>query len=158
MSLQDLANLGEAVGGLAVVLSLLFVGFELRRARATYQDSQLKQQVLRTIELGRDVRQHVDVWTRGHADYEALSFEDQVVFSSVLYAVTLDLSEQWIVYSDGKVDRNLWAIIEKNARFFLASPGARQWWRSQPLGFHRGFVEWVEREVLAAGRGESPAA
>jgi hypothetical protein len=158
MSLQDLANLGEALGGLAVVLSLLFVGFELRQARATYQDSQLKQQVSRTIELGRDVSRHVDIWTRGHASYDALSVQEQVVFSSVLYAVTLDLSEQWVVYSEGKVDRSLWEIIDNNVRFFLGSPGAHQWWRSQPLAFHRGFVEWVEREVLPSGSGKpSPA-
>lgn len=46
MSLEDLANLGEAIGGFAVVRSLLFVGFELRRERDAYQRQGWRSQPL----------------------------------------------------------------------------------------------------------------
>ena len=158
MTLQDFANLGEAIGGFAVVVSLLFVGFELRQARSAYQNSLLKQQVARTIELGRDVSRNVDVWARGHSDYRALSLQDQTVFSSILYSVTLDLSEQWLLVATGKVEEELSDIVQNNVRFFLGSRGAQQWWRSQPLGLPRSFVEWVNSEILPPSTGETPAA
>ena len=112
----------------------------------------------RTIELGRDVSGNVDVWTRGHSDYRALTLQDQVVFSSILYSVTLDLSEQWLLSATGKVNEELSSIVLNNVRFFLGSPGAQQWWRSQPLGLPRSFIEWVEDEIIPPGAGKTPAA
>jgi hypothetical protein len=63
-----------------------------------------------------------------------------------------------VLFASRKVDDTLWEIVNENLRFFLSSPGAQQWWRSQPLGLHRQFVESVESEVLGPGTGETSSA
>jgi hypothetical protein len=158
LPLQDLANIGEALGGLAVIASLIFLAFELRRTRAAFRDAQYKQEVQRVIDVGRQIADNADVWLRGNRDYTSLAPEERVVFSTILYSQMVDFSEEWMLHQRGVIDSELWQATNRNLRYYLSFPGAQQWWRSQPLGLPEGFTEWVNGELFREDSADEPAA
>ena len=83
MSLSDLAALGTLISGLAVLASLIFVGFQLKqntaavRAAASQSHSQNWQQItVPVVESGDFAR----IWRLGLDDIESLTNDERVRF------------------------------------------------------------------------------
>ncbi len=68
MSLADLAAFGNFVGGIAVVVSFVFLAFQLRQSTHNQRTSIAIQRTALTQELSLSIfAQDLPVWTRGGA-------------------------------------------------------------------------------------------
>ncbi len=100
MTLQDLGNLGEFIGAVAVVLSLVYVAYQIRQntiqmaehsrsLRLATNDATADQFSKFRDPLIRDP-QMASLWLRGREDFSALSPEEQVqagaMFQELLFA------------------------------------------------------------------------
>jgi hypothetical protein len=128
-----LEAIAEIIGLLLVVVSLLFVGFQLRQ-----NTQQLRQEnLLKTIRGTLDTNwyYHRDpeafrVMQAGVWDFERLSPRDQALFHSIAMDLSFYLELVARMSRAGLVDDDAPRI---NERFFLAlcrTPGGAQWWQT----------------------------
>src|SRR5450755_4643097 len=101
MTLADLSSLGSFISGIAVLASLIFVGFQLRqntqavRATASQAHATNYHSITDAICVNEDLAR---IWLRGLSHYEGLTEEDRlrfIVFTSGAFRFFESSRVQW---------------------------------------------------------------
>lgn len=148
MTSGNIANLGQALATVATVISLVFVGYQIRQnTRATRAASH--NSVSNSLnEINRMFAENSDltkIWIVGLDDRKSLSPEDQWRFDSVLRAYMHVCETMFVQAELGAGDDSVHLAEENGIRVLLASPGSREWWQENPYGFGAEFRSYVAR-------------
>ena len=137
MSLDALGNIGDFVGGLGVVITLIYLAVQIRQNTATVRASGSASHnegfnsVLLLLSQDNDAR---DIYFRGLADYEALSAEQQLHFDLLAIYILQSILGSFYLHREGAISDDAW----QDALFWLSSV------TSQP-GFHSMWEKWRPR-------------
>ena len=157
MDIMELGAIGELVGGIAVVGSLLFVGIQIRsntnqlRATANFEAEHSWVTLNEKVALHRDVCAFVDQALGSREGLDSLDRVDRRRLQ-FLFRATLQRSEaQFFLAQNGLMDKDLWTTRRTWLRGFLASPSGRAMWDTevQEFSYTPTFVE--EMGVRASG-------
>lgn len=156
MSLQAtvemLGNIGEFVGALAVVATLIYLAIQIRQNKKSI-DSQTDQNawtqygdLLGIIGASPQVS---SVMVKGLRSMSELTEEEELQFMSLLTMALNAVEHHLRQVTDPEQDpltRMLWDI----ASFYSARPGGRQYWQSYRSLFSDQFIQWVEGNLPAS--------
>lgn len=142
----------ELIGMTAIVLSLVFVGLQLRQSQVIAENEVGLQELENRIEAHGQINEHVNVWAKGLAG-EKLSNEDAVVFENLLVNIndiTFHASSNYFNLGDETSAR---LVVSDLAIFLHRHPGARSVWetREQRLAVAREIAlsnYWLESELF----------
>ena len=138
----------ELIGMTAIVLSLVFVGLQLKQSEVIAGNEVGIQELGNRIEAHDQINEHVNVWASGLAG-EKLSDEDAIIFENLLVNIndiTYFSSENYFNLGDENSAR----LVVIDLAFFLhRNPGARNVWeaREQRLAVAREIAmsnNWTE--------------
>ena len=144
MSNRDWTHIAEFVGFLAVVLSLIFVGLQMRQTNDVAfmeLDTTLVAIMVDTADL---VATNAEVWVKGNAGEELNTLE-----SAIYYEIIAAINTRWLVENMhasqlGRPD--IAEILRRDWSAFLhQNPGARQVWFSR----EENLIKY--RQMLAPG-------
>lgn len=156
MDLQTLANIGEFLGGFAILISLVYLVVNVRQNTA-----QLKENLraLQRVEMRSTYEQHdryraamldpeiADMFVKGISG-ERLSPSDSVRFNLLSTMITYSTQNNWDAGEQGVMEQDEWERIREGfANRFVNSPGGRRFWESQKSQFKPGFVAEVEADI-----------
>ncbi len=147
MTLQDLGNIGEFLGGLAVIASLVYLALQIRQntksvRAATFQAISDATQARQLARANRDSSRvwRIDMSAPGDLDQDELA-----QFMVLLLASVRGYENQHFQFRQGMIDPELW---EGSARAFLSwvvpSQGFQQFWRACRPWFSEEFAGWVD--------------
>ena len=151
MTLADLGNLGELVGAIAVIGSLLYLATQIRqnskllRASAIQSDASNSAASLSTI--AQDLST-ATVLMKGLGDLRSLSGGEAAQCSALLYLVFIEIQSSYLLHCEKAIPEGLWQSKIAVAQFYLRTPGVREWWKAGHELLDRDFVRYVERELL----------
>jgi hypothetical protein len=134
--------MAEIVGVSAVVLSLIFVGLELRQGRRIARVEVFSSLVGTNVNINEALNQHADIWLRGAAG-EHLSNEDGLIFGNLVVNVNDRMLIEYytLQYLDDQqaADR----VVHDFAARLHQNPGARRVWldREESLNRYRQALE-----------------
>ncbi len=135
MDLSTLAKIGEALGGLAILLSLIYVGIELRfntrsnRARTSYEGAhswaELNSLIMDNPVLAAAVVRSTKENDPAFSDEEIaqLHFAGRSAFER--------LDGLYYLYRNKQLEAELWEVRVIWARRMLDCPYWRSWWKSE---------------------------
>ena len=137
----DWRVIAESIGMMSIVLSLLFVGLQLRQSQVIARNEIDGQFLENRIEALGQINDHVNVWVRGLAgnelsDDDAAVFENLILnFNDITYFTSLN---HFNLGNDADARIN----IDDFAIFLHRNPGARRVWeaRESRLAEGRKFV------------------
>jgi len=147
MNLSDLASIGSFVSGVAVLASLIFVGFQLRqntqavRAAASQAHSANWQQLIMTIIERADVARLMRL---GLADINNLSDDDRVRFIALASGLFRFVEGARLQWRHGQLDKAHWQNAEINMIDFASQPGIRTYWALRRHWHSEEFQRWFE--------------
>ncbi len=132
MSLEDLGNLGEALGGLAVIVTLVYLAIQIRQ-NANVTRAQMHQQHLLSLEndllaLGRDA-QASHVWNTGLRNWDDLTREEQGQFGIMMAGLFTGFESNYNQHRAGLLDEYSWSGYRTRLRWYVARKGMRSWWK-----------------------------
>ncbi len=144
MPMEDLANYAEVFGGIAVIISLLYLAIQVRantreqRHQARYDQFEIQNSVYNMmIEDAETTR----VFIKASQDYQTLTDEERVRFGAAnlktLHAFYLIMEMR----DDGLIEQEVFESFEKFIFSSLDSPGSRYWWA------HMQFPSYVAPRV-----------
>jgi hypothetical protein len=163
---QLLGSVGEVVGGLAVVATLVYMGAQVRYAREAVdtntratEESRAQAKLLseanwmttwnELVSRVFDTKENVSLMCRGLAAPDALNEDEYMQFTFRLilvvnhHFVALHLFRQGMRDADAFEKMNDWLVM------LLESPGGRIWWSKAGYVFaHHDYVN----ELLARGK------
>src|SRR5215813_8085966 len=136
-----ISAIGQIVGALAVVISLIYVAREIRsNARAARFASM--DNINRWL---REVAEHPhlgELYYRGIHDFESLQNGDLVRFSMLMDQIFYIYQEMYYQQLEGHSDPG-WGMTEVPMRDINGYPGVQAWWRSRSHWFREDFAKHV---------------
>ena len=147
MNILELGAIGELVGGVAVVGSLLYVGLQVRQSNrlARVQAHQETARVSTELAMQLD-RESIELMLQGARDSESLSEVDRALYVLKLTAAGNYYETLFYARERGEVDDDLWAsrLRRMQGTFALFLP----LWSTQKDAFGQRFVAFVDTEVI----------
>ena len=147
MTLQEWGSLGELIGGIAIIVSLIYVGVQIKgSAKATRSaaanDASVSMQAW-YLELGSN-RQASELWLNAMRSPEPLSMHDEFQFLMSMHAVFLGFQNSYLLSQEGTLD----AEIREALTFAIIAvkdlPGMDRYWRQRRKFLHSGFASYVD--------------
>ena len=142
--------IAELVGAAAVVASLSFLAFELRRQRQAAESHALdvgtSKRVAITGKLLEDTELSRIVWTC-FVGTEHVPAHEYVRFSTYVYMLFVEIELGYRKRLSGDMDDVSWAAIEASTQWWLKFPGVRTWWQSPQIGFSPQFTSYVDKLI-----------
>ena len=147
MTLEQWALVAQIVSAIAVIASLIFVGFQLRRATSAIRATSSQAHWGLYTDLVRSIIDNADfarTWSVGLTDPEALPQEEWVRFvayASALFRMYESSRVQWL---NGRLDEEHWHTIERQATDFGHLPGLQKAWELRGHWFSPEFRAWFD--------------
>jgi hypothetical protein len=153
MNIIELGAIGELVGGVAVIGSLIYVGLEVHQSNQLNRAEAVRSFVRDYGALLRNLGdpQLVDVFRKGMFDFEGLSKAEKTRIHVWL------LQNFWISFTNDFVDprrRNPFTeISDWISTSTFSTPGFSQWWAAAKAALGeastREYVDHVDRQIQA---------
>ena len=151
MSLGDLANLGEALGGIAVLISLVYLAVQIRQNTRTAQSTAFQQVIDSfseiTLAIGKD-RDLSELFARATGGLAALDPVDQARIRFVMLSLFRRAKSVFFHSEQGTLDMESWAGIRESLKVTLSSAGIREFWEHNAHVYNPRFRAFVESELL----------
>ena len=153
MTLNEISEISQILGSVAIVASLIFVGAELRHnTRATQAASHhaISEALNRINLLWARNGEVTRLWLSGLHDRRALTPEERWRFDSTARAY-LHVCETMYRQADlGTGDAGIFAAEENGIKFVFSSAGVREWWAENPFGFSTEFRNYIGKLTSSA--------
>jgi hypothetical protein len=157
MDITVLAAWGEFIGGIAVVVSLVYLASQIRQNSKLLRASTASATTASNADFSSLVVQDSDVvriFREGTADRSPLSADDMQRFDMLLSMAFTAWNQEYQFTADGVIGRSVWENRMLTMRRVLRMLGYRQWWTEYadlyPEDF-RNLVDGLIREGEAAG-------
>jgi hypothetical protein len=147
MTLEQWAFVAQIVSAVAVIASLIFVGFQVKRATSAIRASSSQAHSSLYTDLVRTIIDNGDfarIWSIGLTDPKALKEEEWVRFvayASALFRLYETSRVQWL---NGRLDEEHWHTIEKQAADFGHLPGLQLSWTLRGHWYSPEFRAWFD--------------
>ena len=159
MDLDSLAKLGEFVGGIVVVISLIYLAYQVRQNTQSLRSENYARVLERMstvqAQLSMDPELH-HLFMVGAEDPARLSPADRIRFSWALYELFGAGEFMFHQARDKTLPPAVWARWEAAIGWWLSHPGMRAWWAAKPAPLATDF-EVFANEILS-GSPYDPAA
>lgn len=154
MSLDQLAQLGEFVGGMFVVISLVYIAHQVRQstrshrtenyARVLERMSTLQSRLASDAELNR-------IFMIGAQDPGRLTEGERLRFAWAAYELFGAAEFMFHQSRDRALPADVWARWDATIGWWLSYPGMQAWWRARPSPFTADFQAFAD-EVIRTHR------
>lgn len=154
MTISELGSLGEFVGSLAVVVTLVYLITQLRqttRAIRAAATQALDQSITANIALWASTRDNSLLMHRGLESYEALSEDETIHFHMMIAAFLLTMDSSFWSHRNGLLPHELWDREQEVLRAWVQTPGGRIAWQQKRSQVSQPFREHVESRLLGEG-------
>jgi hypothetical protein len=131
VSLEDLGNIGDFIGGVAVVVSLMYLAFQIRRNTLYIQASTIQSATEAATEIMELMARDPDVlrlFQAGTHDFEALSEFDRYRFGTVMGTLLYRFENLVTQTQRGLLPHDSWEGILNRLKGTFALPGTLAWW------------------------------
>jgi hypothetical protein len=147
LNIQDLGNLGEFVGAIAVVITLVYLTLQIRQnthsLRAqTYQDILIESVRLRDS-WGRDAEASRLFW-QGLQSLAAMSEDDRARTTNLIYALVRIYENVHYQFSRGMIEPTVWVPWHRMIERIAGAPGFRELWAQDREFFNPQFAVYID--------------
>jgi hypothetical protein len=156
MNLETLSQLGEFVGGIGVILSLVYLAIQVR-GNTNSQRADMTARILDRMAA----QQHTyafdaeasKFFTRAITDPTGLTMDERNQFAWLMTEFLSAMEFLMQQYRAGNVDEETWFRWSSTLDWWLTFPGIRAFWIGRPTPYTEKFTSHVE-DRLINGKGD----
>ncbi len=147
MTLLEWGALGELIGGIAIIGSLIYVGVQVNDSasatRSAVENDASGSMQSWYQEMGSN-RQASEVWFNALTSSEPLSTQDEFQFMMMFHAVFYALQNSYLLTQEGTLDAEYRDAVSSTILAVKDLPGFDRYWRQRRRLLHGGFAEYVD--------------
>jgi hypothetical protein len=151
MNLTDLANIGQVIGAIAVVISLIYVALQIRQNTNAVRAA-----------TAQSVHEHFANWyttfasdaslsgvvISGLKDYGSLSETDKARLVAIFMAFLSYSQNAFLKWRQGLLAPSLWLGWEQVIMNLVCAPGGKAFWKERSYLFGEEFRRYVEDDLM----------
>jgi hypothetical protein len=149
---QAIGAIGEVVGAIAVVITLLYVSKDIRQNSRSLAIAALRDTTSNWNQLGGMLATSADladIVVRGNRAFASLSESEALRYGAYVQSFFDNVENYHSLVVDHQVQRDLAVLATIVARRIVIS-GYAEWWRANTDDYAPAFVAWIERIRTAA--------
>ena len=151
MTLLEWGALGELIGGIAIIGSLIYVGVQVNDSasatRSAVENDASGSMQSWYQEMGSN-RQASEVWFNAMTSSDPLSTHDEFQFMMMMHAVIYATQNSYLLTQEGTLDADYRDAISSIVLGVKGLPCWDRYWRQRRNLLHRGFAEYVDGLLL----------
>jgi hypothetical protein len=151
IDINTAANIAEIAGGIAILVSLLYVGYQIRQnnriASATALQSVLTGHAERINVLNLQHPEGEDASWRGYKSWHDLSVRDKRLFNNQMVVNILQVQNVIQFHENGlvnDVDFEAWLTYIAS---IVVTPGGNEWWQTSRVMFTPTIVAVLDQFI-----------
>ena len=147
LTISDLGSIGEFVGAVAVLASLVYLALQIRQNTRTVRTATAQAIQSAMNEVHAHVKQDsaaARVYRLGLSDPSTLNEDEQVQFSMTMYSVFAQFENIFYQHQERTLDSSIFARHSSAMKFYLQTPGGAEWWASWRDRFSDDFGKFLE--------------
>jgi hypothetical protein len=151
MTLDQLGNIGEIIGGIGVVISLLYLAMQIRKnteaeRTSTYQAivsdfGALNNTMASTPELSH-------LFVQAMENYHQLSSDEKARISQLFFQCFRFFENMFYQHRKGYIDEEVWTGWKRLMLTYHSRPGFQTWWEHRRDVYSEPFAIFLETERL----------
>jgi hypothetical protein len=145
LDITTLAAWGEFIGGIAVVVSLIYLASQIRSNTKTVRASNFNELLDATDQFSSVMRdsEWASLYVRAIDDFVGLSPEDQVRFNGIISPYFNAMFRAWRLNQHDLVDDDIWENLrDTTLDLYRSRPGVKQWWDASEHWWSAEFREF----------------
>ena len=157
MTLDELGSLGEFIGAIAVVISLIYLAFQVRHNTRAIQSSThqaVLDGIMRVSASLSDSEGMARISRKANEDYEGLTDDERIRFEAYADRTVANYETAFYNCQRSMIDPVIWKSWSHQILADLSEPGLRRFWHEKKHRYLVEFVDYVDRHV---DRGTSAA-
>ena len=158
MALTDIAAIGSLASGIAVLVSLVFVGVQVMQNTRAIR-AQIHQNITDGwIGIGTIIAEHAQPFARGIAAdeqaFNAMPDADKLVYMSSIFAFFKHYENMYLQHREGFVRDADWNAWVGHMFMYWRMPGVQMWWKARREAFSPEFRNFIESSPHPAMRSQ----
>jgi hypothetical protein len=154
VGLNELAQLGEFVGGIVVVVSLVYLAYQVRQNTNTLRTENYARVLVRMSTLQSRIASDAQlnhIFVVGAEDPARLTRSERIRFSWALYELFGAGEFMYHQSRENALPDAVWKRWEATICWWLSHPGIRAWWSARPSPLASDFEDFAE-EIIRTNR------
>ena len=145
--LQTLANIGEIIGAVTVVVSLVYLAVQIRQSTQAQRTENYSRALDRLASMQSSLSQDDEfslMFSTGVSDTLKLTPRERIRFTWALYEVFGAFEFMFHATKTDAIPEEVWKRWSAAVAWWLTFPGVRTWWNARPTPFTDSFTSFVE--------------
>ena len=145
--LQTLANIGEIIGAITLVRSLMLLAIQIRQNTQTQRSENYSRAVDRLAAMQSSMAQDeafANMFSKGVVNTEQLSPHDRMRFTWSCYEAFGAFEFMFHASKTNAIPEEVWKRWSAAVAWWLSFPGVQTWWATKPIPFTDSFTLFVE--------------
>ena len=150
MTLQDLGNIGELVGAIGVVVSLVYLATQIRQNTKAVRSNTSQAITDSRVEFLSSISDNPEVarmFFSGLTDPDRLGPDELGRFNIMMARFIATMENYHYQHLHGAMDQEQWTRMIGILRFFMSTPGGQAWWSNRPIQTDLAFDRFLDREI-----------
>jgi len=144
MNWEAIAAIGESIGGLAVIASLIYLAMQIRQSRDLERAASIREMFEKGSAMVAYTGHHpgtLETLRKGVGDFASLFMEEKEVFNCWGVHCLVTVEQAMYMHRDGLLPDASWTAFENFGLAIIRSPGGVQWWSEYSGTLGQEFVE-----------------
>jgi hypothetical protein len=146
-SLESLANLGEIIGAIAVVVSLIYLAIQVRQNTQAQRTENFSRALDRVAAMQATLSQDADtavILSKGLVELSKLTHKERIRFTFGMYELFGAFEFMFLAAKDSAIPEEVWQRWSATVAWWLSYPGVQAWWAIKPAPFTGKFESYVK--------------
>ena len=147
MTLEALANIGEFVSSLAVLISLVYLAIQIRKSTETARMSTYQAIVSDFGAANQALASSPElagIYVEALENYDKLEPNDRARMSQMFYMTFRYFENMFYQHQKGYLEEDVWTGWARLMVTYFHRPGFQAWWRLRRDVFSGSFVQFLE--------------
>ena len=153
MSIEFLGNIGDFIGGIGVIVTLIYLALQIRQNTVATRADSYQAVVSSASDWSRELSLNAEICEilqRGAEDYNALDVVERLRFNLAMSSYFRNMENLHLKFRAGAVDASVWSGWASRTRAFMLPPGTQAWWALNATAYSSDFRAFI------AAPGEHP--
>ena len=166
MNWEAVGAIGEIAGAIVVIISLAFVGFQLRQNTVATQNASRDATGSAAVNALSEIYRDPDLarlFRDGMRNHDAIDPSEHMRWHLMVTSVFLHFEVYYYQWRRGELDENIWAPLRIRIHWYFSQPGIQTHWWGTAMPLTAEFTAFLEEgrssaaaEVAAANEKIGP--
>lgn len=146
-NLESLANLGEIIGAITVVVSLIYLAVQVRQNTQAQQTENFSRALDRVAAIQATLSQDPEtsvIFSKGVTDPSDLTSRERMQFTWTMYELFGAFEFMFLASKTNAIPEEIWRRWSSAVAWWLSYSGVQAWWSVRPIPFSESFTSYIE--------------